>query len=329
MHAPFRPYAAILVLLAWQAQACVMDPALDEEELASLEAELGAEPGWEAEPGEGPVATAGCGDGICSADETDENCAADCGCSASADLCGSFTPAPIGCWCDADCASVGDCCADVGVCELSQAPDNGQGAPCEHGEKDAGFFDWIRLDFYRSKYKAAAEVGGLLGSEEARTYLLHFLGNSGDQLEVDVDKMLSEIPSFQDEVNDERIEFAEGAAAKGESMSRTSVSEPVPDDWDAASTNSGESFNWYFALGSWDYNQSGTVTVEKSGDQWEYSVKTKVHVSKHYDWDPNKKVGPGGIFDQSELAELHCYGWAQEFWIKGESSTSLIAGVTP
>jgi pseudolysin/vibriolysin len=59
---------------------------------------------------EGPP---GCGDGVCSTDETDETCAEDCGCGA-ADVCGSV--APYGCWCDADCSASGDCCADVEVC---------------------------------------------------------------------------------------------------------------------------------------------------------------------------------------------------------------------
>jgi Zn-dependent metalloprotease len=54
---------------------------------------------------------AGCGDGVCAADETDENCAQDCGCAAPGDTCGSV--APYGCWCDADCAATDDCCADV------------------------------------------------------------------------------------------------------------------------------------------------------------------------------------------------------------------------
>jgi vibriolysin len=60
----------------------------------------------------------GCGDGVCGGfgiDETDASCPRDCGCSAPGDSCG--TVAPFGCWCDADCAESGDCCADVDVCQ--------------------------------------------------------------------------------------------------------------------------------------------------------------------------------------------------------------------
>jgi len=54
----------------------------------------------------------GCGDGVCSGDETDSSCAADCGCAAVS--CGGVTP--FGCYCDADCAATGDCCADADIC---------------------------------------------------------------------------------------------------------------------------------------------------------------------------------------------------------------------
>ncbi len=59
---------------------------------------------------------AGCGDGICAADEDDENCGQDCGCAAPGDTCGSV--APYGCYCDGVCGVRGDCCADYGdVCD--------------------------------------------------------------------------------------------------------------------------------------------------------------------------------------------------------------------
>ena len=51
-----------------------------------------------------------CGDDICAADETDENCPQDCGCTGGG-TCGEV--APFGCWCDAGCEARGDCCADV------------------------------------------------------------------------------------------------------------------------------------------------------------------------------------------------------------------------
>jgi hypothetical protein len=55
----------------------------------------------------------GCGDGVCDGDETDSSCPADCGCAAIS--CSGVSP--FGCYCDAECAATGDCCADVGTCQ--------------------------------------------------------------------------------------------------------------------------------------------------------------------------------------------------------------------
>jgi subtilisin family serine protease len=52
----------------------------------------------------------GCGNGVCSADETDATCADDCGCAAALDCNGV---SPFGCYCDPNCAAQGDCCADA------------------------------------------------------------------------------------------------------------------------------------------------------------------------------------------------------------------------
>ena len=57
----------------------------------------------------------GCGDGVCDSNETDVTCGEDCGCAAEEGaVCGSV--APYGCYCDADCAASGDCCADIDEC---------------------------------------------------------------------------------------------------------------------------------------------------------------------------------------------------------------------
>jgi subtilisin family serine protease len=58
----------------------------------------------------GPGSGTGCGDDLCLGNETDASCPADCGCAAAPE-CGAL--APFGCYCDADCADAGDCCADA------------------------------------------------------------------------------------------------------------------------------------------------------------------------------------------------------------------------
>jgi hypothetical protein len=59
-------------------------------------------------PNDPDCASNNCGNGTCEGDETDANCAADCGCEAS-----NCQLAPFGCYCDPACVAQGDCCADA------------------------------------------------------------------------------------------------------------------------------------------------------------------------------------------------------------------------
>jgi hypothetical protein len=54
-----------------------------------------------------------CGDQVCAGGEDDGSCPADCGCAAT----GCTGISPFGCYCDADCASQGDCCSDAMTCD--------------------------------------------------------------------------------------------------------------------------------------------------------------------------------------------------------------------
>lgn len=92
------------------------------------------------------VADGGCGDGFCAVDEDDQNCAIDCGCAATAEVCGGASPAesPYGCSCGAicdcpDCDPEPACCRDAcetcGLCE-TRGPICGDHY-CEVGETAA------------------------------------------------------------------------------------------------------------------------------------------------------------------------------------------------
>ncbi len=267
-----------------------------------------------------------CGDGVCGGDETDANCRQDCGCSATD---GCETVAPFGCWCDSDCAASGDCCTDASTCYLPPPPESDDGT-CGWGEKSAGFLDRARLTFYRAKYFAIAEAGGLLkDAPEARDLLLHYLGNSGTDVTVDVDKMLADVASFRDKVEADRKKIGEEAAARARAADQAGpVTSAIPDEMLSHSIEQADSYNWWAAIHRFEYKHVGEVTVTKSGDSYDYTVKSTIVLRDRYDWDPSApNAGPAGAFNQKELDELNCYGWAKEFWCTGMSQPGELMGV--
>lgn len=266
-----------------------------------------------------------CGDHACDGDENDVNCARDCGCAANA-TCDAV--APFGCWCDSGCAEGGDCCVDASICALP--PQGGDDGTCEWGERSAGYLDRAKLTFYRMKYFAIAEAGGLLkDAPEARDYLLHYLGNSGTDITVDVDKMLEEIPSFEQKVDEDRKGYGETAAmqAKAEGVTGTATYE-IPSEELSHSVEQAESYNWWAAIHRFEYKHLGDITITKAGEAWEYTVESRIVLRDKYDWDreaPN--AGPGGAFNQRELDDMNCFGWAKEFWLNGMSLEEEAMGV--
>lgn len=185
----------------------------------------------------------------------------------------------------------------------------------------------------------AAEVGALgLGATwpDASRNLLHFLGNSGQTLEQDVDTLLADVPEFADEVDTRREDIAALAIERArESAADGPVTFPVMTDWagfgyDQFGALEYEDDNWFYALGGWEYGLTGTVTVtppDGPGDEWGYSMETSVHLRDQYNWDGEKatKIGSLTVTDE-ELAKMHRAGLAQEYTNVGESATVTTTG---
>jgi hypothetical protein len=273
-----------------------------------------------------------CGDGLCLGDETDESCPGDCGCSSQPSLCAVQVVAPYGCWCDADCHDSGDCCADVDIC--GEVPPNiddttDEGA-CAWGDDEPNFIDELNIKFYQAKYYAVARASELAPdlADEARMYLIHFLENSGTEMDVDVDKMLRDVSSFAAQIDTYRVALAKKVAADAERANATgTISKQIPHEWKQDGEASIlESVNWFLSLHAFQYNLTGTVTVTPAGDGWSYKVVSRVHVADYYDWDPTKPVP---IYNPAELYQLNCWGHAQNFWIRGMSDESTLEGTIP
>jgi hypothetical protein len=206
-----------------------------------------------------------------------------------------------------------------------QPGDKGAG---EHGSEDAGLRDRAKL----ALVEAAANALSAKWPDAARN-LSHYLDNSGEPLEQDVDKMLKDLPRFQELVDADRAQLGQLAITQAQQRGATGpITFPVNTPW----AQSGESYddgNWFYALGGWNYNQTGKVTVyppTTPGGKWTYEITTRVNIRDQYNWDGNKStdIGPINVTDE-ELAELHRKGLAQEYSVYGSSDATTAKGTSP
>ncbi len=176
-------------------------------------------------------------------------------------------------------------------------------------------------------HEAATIAAMLMASRwpDASRNLQHFLGNSGDPLELDADRMLEDVPEFDAEVENAATSMC-GEAVKDARASGVEgpVTYPFTTKWRGYYIHSWEDQNWFYATGGCNYATEGTVTVyppTQDNPEWTYSYDYRVHVADRYNWDGNKstQIGPLEISDR-QLQELHQAGMAQEYDMSGESS---------
>ncbi|MFF2042268.1 hypothetical protein ACFVVX_17720 [Kitasatospora sp. NPDC058170] len=200
------------------------------------------------------------------------------------------------------------------------APDNGTGP---FGTREPGADDRLsQLSAY-----GLVSLGPISGYPDAGRHLLHYLDGSGEPLNVDVDRMLRDDDKFRGQVelelaaNDAR--WRQAALAAYEKSGGAAVAIPVE------TPNSHRTFdreahrNWYLAVGSHAYVSSGVVTAKPGPDgKVQISMQYQVNVWDRYNWDPTKATPIAGAnVKDSDLAKLHETGLAQEFDIRGASTT--------
>lgn len=207
-----------------------------------------------------------------------------------------------------------------------QPPDDGAGEydsqtawPWDHGKKVA-----VEL--------AANLMAGKW--PDASRNLSHYLANTGEPLDQDVDRILADVPAFQTKVDEGRTALGEDAVARAQESGATGpVTFPVNTAWSGFYITSDMSQNWFYALGGVSYNQTGQVTVyppTSPGGTWRYEVSTRVNLYDQYNWDGGKstQIGPFTVTDE-ELARLHRQGLAREYRNQGRSDTTTTTGTVP
>lgn len=183
--------------------------------------------------------------------------------------------------------------------------------------------------------------GRVTGKGPASDNLQHYLDNTGEDKPIDVDNMLEEVPSFADEVDEQRRSIGQEAISQAQESGATGpVTFPVNTDWEGGGAAKDESAKYYYATASFDYNQTGTVTAyppTEPGGEWTYEMDTAVNVRDRYNWDTGKGVTipapdwvpgipDGGYIPDTRMQGLHESGLAREYNIVGASETSRSSG---
>lgn len=139
--------------------------------------------------------------------------------------------------------------------------------PEPESDEGAGEFDsdpwWSIVDDLAKQALAydAADAAEALGYTDAARHLRHYLDESGDDLTVDPDHIMRDVPSFQSAVDQtvatEIDRIAQDAAASGQ------YGQPVQfsTDWQGHYLTEQENPNWFYAMGGIQYSTTGVVTV--------------------------------------------------------------------
>lgn len=215
--------------------------------------------------------------------------------------------------------------------DLDEQPEPPKWSPPDEG---AGEYDseWASPKDFATKYAAEAGALALAGAwPDASRNLQHFLGNSGDPLEQDVDAMLEDVESFQAQVDTQTDQLAQEAVDQARADGITEpVTYPVNTPWAGHYLGEDESKNWFFATGGMSYNQTGQITVyppETPGGPYRYETERTVNYRDQYNWDKGKGVDILGIeVTDAQLAELHRAGLAREYTMYGNSSPQTTSG---
>ncbi|MEM7374691.1 MAG: hypothetical protein AAF587_39230 [Bacteroidota bacterium] len=170
-----------------------------------------------------------------------------------------------------------------------------------------------------------------MGYTNAARHMRHYLGNTGNPLEVNVDSMLRDVEPFS-LAYDNYIPEVKSKVNDYVKNLNQSLDEPKEVSFTGTRSSSvycgkGDSPDWFYAIGGFTHWWTADVTVSQSRDSNTYDVeiKMKIHIKDRYNWDKGKSVniGPLEIKDK-QLGRLHEVGLAKEYDVFGESSIRRI-----
>lgn len=193
--------------------------------------------------------------------------------------------------------------------------------PDGYNTSDPSTWDKIYMSQLRNAAKAGAWTTNLAGTDRASAMFFHFFDNSGSDYNVNVDRMLGDMPEFKGETDAE----AKDQLAKSVASMPTGYTGPVSfqggyHDNKGFETKASSNPDWTMAVHAFNYQTSG---VSVPNDDASYDVDYNTSVYDYFNWDSTD----ASISEQySDLNDLHRAGWAQNFDVTGTSSTQTVPG---
>lgn len=183
----------------------------------------------------------------------------------------------------------------------------------------------IRNNLGETGLRAGAGIYGAnpLQDGVADNFLQHYLGNSGEDKNLEPDQALEWSSAFRAQVAEERsamIRFAQSLAALyagGEKPFKFAVGS----GWVGAQIRqplSGDAPDGFLTLGKFYFALTGTASVHRASGKYSkptVRISTQLHIFDRYNWGGSNPVN-------QDLSRLHRQGIAQDYTIRGSSQAS-------
>lgn len=149
--------------------------------------------------------------------------------------------------------------------------------------------------------------------DDATKHMVHYLGNTGSDLTIDLQGMINDISSARMRMVDEILQ-AQHFVLQLPPGRHNITSKRL----NVAYAQKSESWNWFYATGGYSTWGTGVASISegKSGDH--YTLDFEYHYYDRYNWDKGKSVTIGGVkIEDDTMGEFHRQGLAREFDMRG------------
>ncbi|MGW7053597.1 hypothetical protein [Streptomyces sp. NPDC054887] len=163
----------------------------------------------------------------------------------------------------------------------------------------------------------------VLGGPQSAKHMLHYLSNTGEPLDIDVDALMGDLPDMNRNVEAQLAENApnwEAQALAEYERTGKPVKYVQQTGWQGWTAEKDP--DWYHAVGSFHYNTVAQVEVVPGPDgEPRTTIRYQTHVYDRYNWDANKAtpVPAMGNVSDAQMARLHQSGQAREYDMGGQS----------